>query len=152
MVKHVALDIDGKISGKKWSADHLEINITGLIVRTFLLNFPDGKSYTPGDTDHHDIDSSKTRLAANHLQPAFWRLTCYVGGSETTVENKSIRVSNAQSFISVLWTASGNDLRVSSWTAWDSSLEDQILTVSYKAGSVTETLTLYNIGVEFRYG
>jgi len=181
MVKHVALESDGKISGKKWLADHtgdltpdvdntqdlgsaalkwnncyvknyIDETLTLLKARTLFLKFPDGKGYTPGDTDAHSIDACKTKVAADYLEPTYWRLTCYAGGDENTGSNKTVTVTNATSSLSVEWTALGDDLRVSAWTEWDSTLTDQVLQVSYKAGSNTETLTLYNIGVEFRFG
>lgn len=156
-ITHVALDYDpatgvGKISGKKWKAEHTIVNLSSCSALTLFFEGGTGKSYTPGDTLLHNIDPCKTRIAANHLQPIYWRIMSYAGGDETTANDKTIRVDNAESYITVSWTASGEGLRVSGWQEWDSSLTDQQLQVSYQAGSATETLTIFNIGVEFRYG
>lgn len=179
MPKHVALESDGKISGVKWSAEHLITNLipnldnthdlgsesivwlncyakylhilSSAKARTLFLKFPNGKAYTPGDTDFHTIPETTTRIANNYLEPKYIRLMSYVDANETGMTTIRLNSTETGLIVGMAWDTIGPSLKTTDWAVY-TDVNDRTVYLSYKTSSATETLTIYNVGVEFRFG
>lgn len=158
MITHVALESDGKISGKKWKADH---TVTMMIApsRTLFFDVDSLAAYNPpaawGAGSPNLSDKTKTQIPFNYIQPNYARLMS-MWDRNTGIGapvNPSMRLRCASGTICEIVDGTHTGVKklfVGSWNDVSSFRTDIEVYIQTQDSKADARWDVYSIGVEFR--